>query len=95
MNRLTHRNNNHNRTCSDTDLSEEDVGGGEAGRHDSVAPLQRCADGPVDELGVFAVVVLQHHGGLQLLGMFTQQQTRRHGSRTHRHLAESVQKTHL
>ena len=53
-----------------THLPEEDVGGSEAGRHGDAVPLQRGANGPVDQLGVLGVVVLQHHGRLQLLGVF-------------------------
>lgn len=80
---------------SDTNLSEEDVSSSEAGRHGGVVPLQGGVDGPVDELSVFGVVVLQHHGRLQLLSVFTQQQACRHGRRTHCHLAEPVQQTRL
>lgn len=80
---------------SDTHLSEEDVSGGEAGRHGGVVPLQRDVDGPVDQLGVFGVVVLQHHGRLKLLGVFAQQEACCHGRRAHRHLAEPIQQTHL
>lgn len=76
-------------------LSEEDVGRSEAGRDGGAAPLQGRADGPVHQLAVLGVVVLQDHGGHQLLGMLAQQQTRCHGGRTHRHLGEAVQKTHL
>lgn len=92
---LPHHVDHHRSSQSDTDLSEEDIGGGEAGRHGSVVPLQRDADGAVDQLGVFGVVVLQHHGCLELLGVFAQQQACCHGRRAHGHLAEPVQQTHL
>lgn len=84
-----------NRTQSDTNLSEEDISRGEAGRHVGLVPLQRDADGPVDQLAVFGVVALQYHGCLKLLGVFTQQQPCCHGRRADRHLAEPVQQTHL
>lgn len=80
---------------SDTHLPEEDVGGREAGRHGGAGLVQRGANGPVDQLGVLAVVVLQHHGRLQLLGVLAQQQAGGHVGRAHRHLAQSVQQTHL
>lgn len=83
----------YSRTASD--LSEEDISSSEAGRHCGVVPLQRKVDGPVDQLRVFGVVVLQHHGCLKLLCVFAQQQACCHGSRAHCHLAESVQQTHL
>ncbi|TNN60481.1 hypothetical protein EYF80_029332 [Liparis tanakae] len=76
-------------------LSEEDVGGREAGRDGGAAPLQRDADGPVHQLAALGVVVLQHHRRLKLLGVFAQQQARRHDGGAHRGVAEAVQQTHL
>lgn len=78
-----------------SDLSEEDVGSGEAGGHGGGLPLQGRAHRPVHQLRVSAVLVLQHHGRLQLLGVLTQQQARGHGGRAHLGLPQPLQQTHL
>ena len=50
-------------------LSEEDVSRRETGGDIGATFPQGAENGPVDQLGQFCVVVLQHDGGGELLGM--------------------------
>lgn len=76
-------------------LSEEDVSRREVGGHAGAVFPQRGGDGGVHQLQVLAVVVLQRDGRRQLLRVFAQQQSRRHGRRARRGRGEPVQEPGL